>query len=277
MSPSRRRISPSRSEVAAAVAVRNSLKMNSITYGSTEGSQPRNAGCGGSGGWERCGDSRQDPRKHDVGSQRFDQFWTDPRHAVEPRHATERPMLLAPRDDALRERGTDPGQACDLGHVGAIEIHALAGEERAREPRSGARSGAQGARGRRVDAHELHVAGRGGPRGRQREAHASAGEGEEREQEGGTAVVHDRILSPATCRTGIRFTRGGADLCQRTWCVVRGFLRTTHATSRYAWHRRIPRTTHYAPTLSNRSEEHTSELQSHVNLVCRLLLEKKKT
>src|SRR6266571_8242995 len=28
--------------------------------------------------------------------------------------------------------------------------------------------------------------------------------------------------------------------------------------------------------LSPRSEEHTSELQSHVNLVCRLLLEKKK-
>src|SRR5260370_143830 len=28
---------------------------------------------------------------------------------------------------------------------------------------------------------------------------------------------------------------------------------------------------------SGRSEEHTSELQSHLNLVCRLLLEKKKT
>src|SRR5438477_5539843 len=28
---------------------------------------------------------------------------------------------------------------------------------------------------------------------------------------------------------------------------------------------------------STRSEEHTSELQSHVNLVCRLLLEKKKS
>src|SRR5690242_21531979 len=28
--------------------------------------------------------------------------------------------------------------------------------------------------------------------------------------------------------------------------------------------------------VKNRSEEHTSELQSHVNLVCRLLLEKKK-
>src|SRR5260370_1723936 len=29
------------------------------------------------------------------------------------------------------------------------------------------------------------------------------------------------------------------------------------------------------PKLSERSEEHTSELQSHLNLVCRLLLEKK--
>src|SRR6266480_5733734 len=29
--------------------------------------------------------------------------------------------------------------------------------------------------------------------------------------------------------------------------------------------------------IMGRSEEHTSELQSHVNLVCRLLLEKKKT
>src|SRR5207237_9133403 len=30
------------------------------------------------------------------------------------------------------------------------------------------------------------------------------------------------------------------------------------------------------PALYKRSEEHTSELQSHLNLVCRLLLEKKK-
>src|SRR5690242_21248513 len=30
------------------------------------------------------------------------------------------------------------------------------------------------------------------------------------------------------------------------------------------------------PVRNRRSEEHTSELQSHVNLVCRLLLEKKK-
>src|SRR5690242_21307480 len=32
----------------------------------------------------------------------------------------------------------------------------------------------------------------------------------------------------------------------------------------------------FSETLPARSEEHTSELQSHVNLVCRLLLEKKK-
>src|SRR5207237_3446003 len=31
------------------------------------------------------------------------------------------------------------------------------------------------------------------------------------------------------------------------------------------------------PRSNTRSEEHTSELQSHLNLVCRLLLEKKKT
>src|SRR5260370_18489522 len=31
------------------------------------------------------------------------------------------------------------------------------------------------------------------------------------------------------------------------------------------------------PDEVHRSEEHTSELQSHLNLVCRLLLEKKKT
>src|SRR5690242_21448773 len=34
--------------------------------------------------------------------------------------------------------------------------------------------------------------------------------------------------------------------------------------------------TAFKTALAARSEEHTSELQSHVNLVCRLLLEKKK-
>src|SRR4051812_49809145 len=34
---------------------------------------------------------------------------------------------------------------------------------------------------------------------------------------------------------------------------------------------------HAGSSCRARSEEHTSELQSHVNIVCRLLLEKKKT
>src|SRR5260370_14510237 len=37
-----------------------------------------------------------------------------------------------------------------------------------------------------------------------------------------------------------------------------------------------PPSTHNAFSVHVRSEEHTSELQSHLNLVCRLLLEKKK-
>src|SRR5690242_21503850 len=43
--------------------------------------------------------------------------------------------------------------------------------------------------------------------------------------------------------------------------------------SRYAARR--PSVFPPSATYSTRSEEHTSELQSHVNLVCRLLLEKK--
>src|SRR5260370_8675893 len=44
------------------------------------------------------------------------------------------------------------------------------------------------------------------------------------------------------------------------------------------WHSGRRRTTATGPIggARSRSEEHTSELQSHLNLVCRLLLEKKK-
>src|SRR5438477_3937851 len=56
--------------------------------------------------------------------------------------------------------------------------------------------------------------------------------------------------------------------------VVRDDLHPAHARladrGRRAYHARIERGGR------GRSEEHTSELQSHVNLVCRLLLEKKK-
>src|SRR5260370_22935911 len=41
-------------------------------------------------------------------------------------------------------------------------------------------------------------------------------------------------------------------------------------------HRDVRRPVRHVPA-EDRSEEHTSELQSHLNLVCRLLLEKKKT
>src|SRR5690242_21575265 len=37
-----------------------------------------------------------------------------------------------------------------------------------------------------------------------------------------------------------------------------------------------PNGARFTHSIGERSEEHTSELQSHVNLVCRLLLEKKK-
>src|SRR5258708_27022282 len=40
---------------------------------------------------------------------------------------------------------------------------------------------------------------------------------------------------------------------------------------------RLPNCAHSPDGLGNRSEEHTSELQSPDHLVCRLLLEKKKT
>src|SRR5438477_13112051 len=53
------------------------------------------------------------------------------------------------------------------------------------------------------------------------------------------------------------------------WLSRTAAVHTRH--SRY----RISRQTLYHASVFRRSEEHTSELQSHVNLVCRLLLEKK--
>src|SRR5690242_21292772 len=61
------------------------------------------------------------------------------------------------------------------------------------------------------------------------------------------------------------------------------FPYTTLFRSERSWRRRpvadvlvVQRTTSRSHNAARRSEEHTSELQSHVNLVCRLLLEKKK-
>src|SRR5947207_5709468 len=62
---------------------------------------------------------------------------------------------------------------------------------------------------------------------------------------------------------GRRFFNPSGAQGQPTWMVPRMLL-----TPRTRWPSRIP--------VEPRSEEHTSELQSHSDLVCRLLLEKKK-
>src|SRR5260370_29056563 len=68
-----------------------------------------------------------------------------------------------------------------------------------------------------------------------------------------------------------------------TWGVVVGItitarqpsLRAPRATP-CAWLPAEAQITPFSNCSADRSEEHTSELQSHLNLVCRLLLEKKK-
>src|SRR5260370_21723141 len=56
------------------------------------------------------------------------------------------------------------------------------------------------------------------------------------------------------------------------WLAPNGVKRSSSMSSRNAWASGAAG----ARPRDTRSEEHTSELQSHLNLVCRLLLEKKK-
>src|SRR5690242_20990675 len=58
------------------------------------------------------------------------------------------------------------------------------------------------------------------------------------------------------------------------WDRTSTVCRTTRTSTATAF--RTGRSTTAQGAQTHRSEEHTSELQSHVNLVCRLLLEKKK-
>src|SRR5690606_41413388 len=73
------------------------------------------------------------------------------------------------------------------------------------------------------------------------------------------------------------------------WRILRSFMRCYKLPlDSRAWRRNAPQlwcssirkifnpTNHWEPMDDRRSEEHTSELQSRENLVCRLLLEKKK-
>src|SRR5690242_21259870 len=74
-------------------------------------------------------------------------------------------------------------------------------------------------------------------------------------------------------------TRRSSDL-SAGWCCTSESLvgrrgeTSTRTPARLTWS--AARRTESAQLGAHRSEEHTSELQSHVNLVCRLLLEKKK-
>src|SRR5260370_13806363 len=62
------------------------------------------------------------------------------------------------------------------------------------------------------------------------------------------------------------------------FCQVMGHLEGWTGSPRNRWplHRNVRRPAMLGTLNNGRSEEHTSELQSHLNLVCRLLLEKKK-
>src|SRR2546430_13518501 len=83
-----------------------------------------------------------------------------------------------------------------------------------------------------------------------------------------------RADRPRECVSSNRETQRSDDLGLE---LLHGFLagRSTHGT------RVLPAPSHQhhsrAASHRSRSEEHTSELQSQSNLVCRLLLEKKKT
>src|SRR5207237_10583696 len=84
-----------------------------------------------------------------------------------------------------------------------------------------------------------------------------------------TRSLHDAL--PIFFSPSRRPPRARAPLCLAPLCArVSSLHQSLRARARDAV--RIPRGAR-APA---RSEEHTSELQSHLNLVCRLLLEKKK-
>src|SRR5260370_20435252 len=88
-----------------------------------------------------------------------------------------------------------------------------------------------------------------------------------------TTLFRSRLLSSAFNSVGCRYHR--ALVFFQTSPTVRfgaiGLQRPHHAPVFFRSSPTVPP----GPNGSLRSEEHTSELQSHLNLVCRLLLEKK--
>src|SRR5260370_25134033 len=80
-----------------------------------------------------------------------------------------------------------------------------------------------------------------------------------------TLSLHDALPILGSSIVGDRYR-------DKQYTIVQG----TEASS-WRWTVRLDEKTIKSGHLHERSEEHTSELQSHLNLVCRLLLEKKKT
>src|SRR5260370_19235918 len=81
------------------------------------------------------------------------------------------------------------------------------------------------------------------------------------------------MTRPPSAEARIRAGRAPTSRSRRTLGVDRSPAPARPAPSPSAHTRRQPDAGPHKPA---RSEEHTSELQSHLNLVCRLLLEKKK-
>src|SRR5206468_1742882 len=79
------------------------------------------------------------PRKQDVGAERFDQFRSNAGHAVESRKPAEQTVLLAPGDDPVRERRTDPREQQSRTAVvhGAPRVAHHPAIRRIRIPRAG--------------------------------------------------------------------------------------------------------------------------------------------
>src|SRR5947207_4824368 len=97
--------------------------------------------------------------------------------------------------------------------------------------------------------------------------------------QGSTLVPYTTLFRSRAARCAIRSTVETSDQCRSSMKMTTGRVR--EISSRNTVSSRMRRSADPDGICSgnrdsNRSEEHTSELQSHSDLVCRLLLEKKK-
>src|SRR6266480_990469 len=96
-------------------------------------------------------------------------------------------------------------------------------------------------------------------------------------------VARSPLVAAITCTSKVAACVAPSRLTSPLWSARRSFTWRTAGISAISSRKRVPPSASSnrpsllaAAPVKARSEEHTSELQSHVNLVCRLLLEKKK-